>query len=179
VERLHAAFPRLKIVLEHVSTAAAVALVRRLGPMVAATITPQHLCLTVDDWAGRNHHFCKPVAKYPADRDALCAVVGEGHVRFFLGSDSAPHPRGAKECAQAHAGVFSSPLLLPYLADRFDEIGCLDRLPDFAARFGREFYGLPALDATVTLVRRPLCVPQDYGDIVPLHSGRMLRWQMA
>ena len=75
----------------------------------------QHLELVVDDWAGKPHHFCKPVAKFPHDRDALRAVVKEGHPRFFLGSDSAPHPRHTKETGCAHAGVYTSPFILPYL----------------------------------------------------------------
>eukprot|EP00128_Syssomonas_multiformis_P007862 Colp12_sorted_trinity150504_noHs@33988 len=87
LEQLHKDFPKLKIVLEHVTTAAAVEKVKSLGETVASTITAHHLDLTVDDWAGKNHNFCKPVAKFPSDRDALRSVVIEGHPRFFLGSD--------------------------------------------------------------------------------------------
>jgi dihydroorotase len=180
LRHLHEAFPRLKMILEHVSTAAAVAAVRALGPTVAATVTPHHLLLTVDDWAGCPHHYTKPVAKLPADRDALCAVVREGHPRFFLGSDSAPHPRAHKECAHPHPGTFSSPLLMPLLADYFESQGCLDRLPDFTSRFGREFYGLPAgSGARITLERHTWTVPAAYGDIVPLQAGRKIGWQLA
>lgn len=178
VERLHARYPRLRIVLEHVTTTAAVALVRRLGDTVAATITAHHLDLVADDWAGRNHAFCKPVAKFPADREALRAAVREGHPRFFLGSDSAPHPREAKECATACAGVFTSPWLLPYLADTFDRLGCLPRLPDFAGAFGARFYGLPPATGTVTLVRRPLTIPPAWGPVVPYRAGETLAWAL-
>lgn len=179
LERIHRKFPHLRVVMEHVSTRAAADLVGRLGDTVAATITPQHLELTVDDWAGKPHNFCKPVAKYPDDRAALRAAVREGNPKFFLGSDSAPHPRAAKEAAQAASGVFSSPLLLAYLADTFDRLGCLDRLRDFTSGFGSRFYGLAAAKGTVTLERRPQRVPDAYGDIVPFRAGEALEWSIA
>ncbi len=176
---LHARYPRLRIVLEHVTTARAVETVQALGATVAATITVHHLDLTVDDWAGKNHNFCKPVAKYPADREALRAVVRAGHPRFFLGSDSAPHPREAKECASACAGVFTSPLLLPYLADSFERLGCLERLRAFACEFGRAFYRLPEQTESVRLARRPQTVPAAYGPVVPYRAGDTLAWSVA
>jgi dihydroorotase len=123
LQRIHRRFPRLKIVLEHLSSAAAVECVKSLGDTVAATITAHHLELTVDDWAGNSLNFCKPPAKKAGDREALRSVVAEGHPRFFLGSDSAPHPRSAKTGAIAKAGIFTTPLLLPYLADSFELIG--------------------------------------------------------
>lgn len=179
LRRLHRDLPELRIVLEHVTTAAAVDTVMSLGDTVAATITAHHLDLVVDDWAGRNHNFCKPVAKYAHDRRALRYVVGEGHPRFFLGSDSAPHARETKECAQACAGVFTAPLLLPYLADTFDRLGMLKRLPHFASRFGRAFYGLPAQKATVTLKRAAQTVPDTFGSVVPYRAGDTLAWTLA
>lgn len=178
VERLHTAFPGLRIVLEHVTTAAAVAKVAELGDTVAATITAHHLELVVDDWAGRNHNYCKPVAKFPSDREALRERVREGHPRFFLGSDSAPHPRTSKECAEACAGVFTGPLLLPYLADTLDRLGCLDRLRDFVSSFGRRFYALEETTARVTLVREPQTVPERYGGVVPFRAGQTLNWSL-
>jgi len=179
VERLHARFPGLRIVLEHVTTAEAVSCVRSLGSTVAATVTAHHLDLTVDDWAGKNHNFCKPVAKYPHDREALRAVVREGHPRFFLGSDSAPHPRHAKEAACGCAGVFTSPLLLPYLADCFERFGALDRLADFCSVHGRTFHGMQPLEGTVTLERVPQTVPDSYGEVVPFRRGETLAWRLA
>ncbi len=179
LERLHARFPGLRIVLEHVTTAEAVACVKSLGDTVAATVTVHHLDLTVDDWAGRNHHFCKPVAKYPHDRDALRAVVREGHPRFFLGSDSAPHPRSAKEAACGCAGVFTSPLLLPYLADCLERIGALDRLHDFCCTFGHRFHGLPPPAGSVTLERVEQTVPAAFGDVIPFRAGQTLAWRLA
>ena len=142
--------------------------------------------LTVDDWAGKVHNFCKPVAKFPSDREALWDVIatgapgiapsaaalrqlthaavlaivhGTGHPRFFLGSDSAPHPRHLKECATSCAGVFTSPLILPYLATLFEKRGCLDRLAPFTSQFGARFYGVKPQAAHVTLVRQPQIVP--------------------
>ncbi len=178
LERLHNAFPALRIVFEHVTSAAAVAKVRELGESVGATITAHHLELVVDDWAGQNHNFCKPVAKFPSDRDALREAVREGHPRFFLGSDSAPHPASAKECAEACAGVFTAPLLLPYLADTFDRLGCLERLPDFTSSFGRQFYGLSETEARVTLVREEHTVEDRYGSVVPFRAGETLGWSL-
>jgi dihydroorotase len=146
---------------------------------VAATVTAHHLDLTVDDWAGQNHNFCKPVAKYPHDREALRAVVTEGHPRFFLGSDSAPHLRGDKESACGCAGVFTSPLLLPYVADVFDRLGCLERLADFTSTFGRQFHGLQSVCSEIMLERCDAVVPDVYGDVVPYRAGQTLRWRIA
>lgn len=177
--RIHERFPGLRIVLEHVSSADAVSCIKSLGENVAATVTPHHLELIVDDWAGRNHNLCKPVAKLPGDREAIREVVKAGHPRFFLGSDSAPHSRDAKECSVARPGIFTTPLLLPYLADCFDRIGCLDRLPYFASKFGREFYGLEPIEGTVTLEKSDQVVPDAYGSIVPFRSGETLHWRIA
>lgn len=176
VERLHAQFPALRIVLEHVTTREAVVCVRSLGPTVGATITAHHLDLIADDWAGRTHNFCKPVAKYPHDREALRDIVREGHPRFFLGSDSAPHPRTAKEGACGCAGVFTAPLLLPYLADTFERMGCIDKLQDFCCTFGHRFYGLPAPRGEVVLARKPQAVPAAYDGVVPFRAGQNLAW---
>jgi dihydroorotase len=120
---LHNKYPKLKIVLEHVTTKAGVEAVKRMGSNVAATITAHHLMLTVDDWAGKNHNFCKPVAKYPVDRDALREVVKEGNPKFFLGSDSAPHLKETKECRNGCAGVYTSHYLIPYVLTIFDRLG--------------------------------------------------------
>lgn len=176
--RLHRDFPSLRIVLEHVTTRQGVEMVKALGDTVAATVTAHHLELTADDWADCIHNFCKPVAKNPDDRQALRDVVSEAHPRFFLGSDSAPHPREAKECEAGMAGVFTSALLLPYLADSFDAMGCLERLADFVSVFGRRFYGLPESPETVVLQRREQQVPNSYGSVVPFRAGDKLAWSM-
>ncbi|CCO26580.1 dihydroorotase [Rhizoctonia solani AG-1 IB] len=135
LRKIHAAFPRLRIVLEHATTRAAVECVKELGNTVACSITAHHLALTVDDWAGQSWHFCKPVAKYPDDREALREIVKEGHPRFFLGSDSAPHPPSSKSNAgpdsPCAAGVYTSPILLPLVAHLLESFGALDKLNDF------------------------------------------------
>jgi dihydroorotase len=179
LEKIHKNFPKLRIVLEHVTTEAAVQKVKELGKTVAATITAHHLELTVDDWAGQNHNFCKPVAKYPSDRNALQRVVREAHPRFFLGSDSAPHTRNMKETACACAGVFTAPLLMPYLADIFENMGCLDKLKDFATRFGREFYSLPEQTEIITLEKVQEFVPSEYFGVVPYRAGQKLNWKIT
>ena len=150
---LHARFPNLRIILEHCTTAAAVAAVKNCGPQVAATITPHHLCLTVDDWAGDPFCFCKPVAKLPSDREALLRAAASGDPKFFLGTDSAPHPIAAKTGAKIAAGVFSQPYASQLVLDSF-ELGCergilteeditKEVLEGFLSGFGRAFYRAP------------------------------------
>jgi dihydroorotase len=180
-----ASFPGLRIVLEHVSTAAAVEWVRGQAPAgahdVAATITVHHLLLTLDDVVGgmlAPHHFCKPVAKRPADRAAIVAAAVSGDPRFFLGTDSAPHLRAAKEAAHGCAGVFTAPVALPLLAARFDEHDALDRLEAFCSGHGARFYGLPGNEGTVQLVREPWTVPADCAGVVPLAAGTTLPWRV-
>lgn len=141
LRQLHRDFPRLKIILEHATTAAAVCCVQELGDTVGCTITAHHLYLTVDDWAGKVHNYCKPVAKYPNDRQALRDIVSKGHPRFFMGSDSAPHPKHAKESACPCAGVFTTPHLLGYVAHIFADLGIIDCLDGFIQDYGMEFYG--------------------------------------
>jgi len=180
--QIHRDFPKLRIVLEHVTTAAAVACVRELGPMVAATITDHHLDLTLDDVVGsrvRPHHFCMPVAKRPEDRRALNQAVSEGHPSFFSGTDSAPHLPQHKECAEGCAGIFNAPFHLQFLATHFDRQGMLDRLQDFCCRFGREFYRLPAHGEEVVLIRRQTIVPQRFGAIVPFKAGQTLEFDLT
>lgn len=168
LHKIHGRFPTLKIVLEHATTAAAVEAVKACGDTVGCSITAHHLALIVDDWAGKPLNFCKPVAKYPSDRAALQEVVRSGHPRFFLGSDSAPHPftnkmpsavshgsyAAAAQCACA-AGVYTSAILLPLCATLLESFDALDRLEGFVSGNGRAFYGheLPPDAAKVTLIR--------------------------
>lgn len=193
LEKIATAFPNLKIVLEHATSQAAVEMVKRLGDNVGCSITVHHLQLIVDDWAGQAHHFCKPVAKFPHDRDALRDVVKAGHPRFFLGTDSAPHPIATKEGPRSNAGVFTTPLVLPYLAKIFEEIDALDKLEDFACHFGKKFYGLSQkpgfVDKKVTLVKESnVAVPQHYeisatnadlGVVVPFYANRDIGWKIV
>jgi dihydroorotase len=220
-------FPKLKIVLEHATTKEAVECVSRrmiqshwpdtdrslsilqvksLPDNVACTITAHHLLLTIDSVPAQPFHFCKPIAKEPVDRAALQEVVASGHPRFFLGSDSAPHPivnkipkmpssylshevgpiegNGPQPCA---AGVYTSPILLPLLANTFEKLGALDKLAGFASTNGRAFYGMQREGDSVKLrrVENGGKVPAFYKsaergvDVVPFMAGEALGWEIV
>ena len=176
-------FPRLRVVFEHVTTRAAVEYVCGARAGVAATVTPQHLLLNRNAlFKGgiRPHLYCLPVLKREADREALCAVVARGEPRFFLGTDSAPHPRSQKESACGCAGIFSAHAGIELYAEVFEQLGALPRLEDFACGFGADFYGLPRNSGTLTLERRAWTPPASYplspGELVPLRAGESLSW---
>lgn len=177
-------FPGLRIVLEHITTAAAVDAVLSLPNNVAATITVHHLLLTHDDVVGAKlhpHHFCKPVAKMRKDRTALRKAALSGCPKFFFGSDSAPHPRGAKECADCCAGIFTAPVALPLLAEFFEKHGALERLEAFVRNFAVRFYqprGLGSDDGELLLVKHPWKVPEEIGGIVPFYAGKEISWRV-
>ena len=175
-------FPNLRIVLEHVTTAAAVREVRALRPGVAATITAHHLFHTLDDVVGgmlNPHAFCKPIAKTRDDRAALRSAAVSGDPKFFFGSDTAPHLRGKKECASGCAGVFSAPCAIESLATAFDECGALDRLEDFVSHFGADFYAVPRNPGTITLAREDWRVPDEVHGVVPFMAGKSLPWRVT
>ncbi|KAA8910144.1 hypothetical protein TRICI_004245 [Trichomonascus ciferrii] len=185
---LHARFPRLRIVLEHCTSEAAVNAVLECGPTVAATITAHHLYLTVDSWGGNAHNFCKPVAKLPSDRAALIRAAVSGNPKFFFGSDSAPHPlRNKAKGVGAAAGVYTQAYALPYVAEVFEAHGQLDKLRGFVTDFGKAFYKvaddqLPD-QAQVTLVRQPQTIPATIGGpgdeaVVPFRAGETLAWSV-
>ncbi|MET0280173.1 MAG: dihydroorotase [Steroidobacteraceae bacterium] len=178
--------PRLRMVFEHVTTAAAVAFVRSQPQGVAATITPQHLLLNRNalfEGGIRPHHYCLPVLKRERDRVALLDAVVAGDARFFLGTDSAPHARSTKEAACGCAGIYSAHAALELYAEAFEEVGALHRLEAFASESGPRFYGLPLNEGTVTLRRSEWSVPESYpfaGEtIVPLRAGGVLRWRVS
>lgn len=174
-------FPRLTIVMEHITTAAAVALLDA-HPNLAATVTLHHLLITLDDVAGgmlSPHLFCKPIAKRPEDRAALLQAALRPHPRLMFGSDSAPHPVHRKEAAGCAAGVFTAPVILPLLAELFAGHGALASLQAFISDNARRVYGLTPPPKTVVLAERPWQVPERYGDVVPFYAGQTLRWQVA
>lgn len=148
---LHQRFPKLRIILEHCTTAAAVEAVKSCGPTVSATITAHHISLIVDDWAGDPHCFCKPVAKTPKDRDTLLRTVVSGNQKFFLGTDSAPHPAISKRGDKVAAGVFTQPYAVGYVLSALElgvERGVIkaedvtqEKLVGFLGLNGRKFYG--------------------------------------
>jgi len=177
--RLVEEFPNLRIVLEHISTRVAVESVWHLGDNVAATITAHHLILTLNDVIGSGiqpHNGCMPIPKGFDDRMALIGAATSGNPKFFLGSDSAPHPREKKECAHAACGVYSAPVLPQVLAEVFEEAECLNRLEDFTSRFGAEFYGLPLNNGTISLVKSEWVVPEQIGSVVPFRAGEKMQW---
>ncbi|TFK43213.1 hypothetical protein BDQ12DRAFT_674588 [Crucibulum laeve] len=188
--KIHAAFPKLRIVLEHATTSAAIDAVKSCGPTVACTITAHHLALVVDDWAGQSWNFCKPVAKYPSDRQALQNVVKEGHPRFFLGSDSAPHPPHVKSTSTpthaCAAGIYTSPILLPLVAHLLDSFGALDKLEGFVSGFGRAFYQRPITNAHKFIQLRKVTegtlIDEIYAlgneTLVPFWAGKTLDYEI-
>src|SRR6476661_1984922 len=156
LEPLTRDFPALKIVLEHITTIQAVEFVKAMGPNVAATVTPQHLIINRNAmFAGglRPHAYCLPVAKREAHRLAVRKAATSGSPKFFLGTDSAPHARAAKESACGCAGIFNAPFALESYAGVFHEEGALDRFEAFASEHGPRFYRLPLNEGTVTIDR--------------------------
>jgi dihydroorotase len=178
-------FPALKIVFEHITTAEAAAFVDASGPTIGATITPQHLHINRNAMLVggiRPHAYCLPVAKREAHRLALRAAATSGSSKYFLGTDTAPHARSAKEAACGCAGIFNAPFALESYVQVFEEEDALDRFEGFASLHGPAFYGLPVNDATITLVRGELPVPAELeaagAPIVPFHAGETLRWRL-
>lgn len=180
------AHPTLKVVMEHVTTEEGVAFVAGARPGVAATVTPQHMTLTRSAlFAGglRPHAYCLPILKRERHRAAVAAAAMGGSGRFFLGTDSAPHPRGAKECGCGCAGLYSAPVALPLYAAAFEAAGRLDALEGFASAAGAAFYGVDPPADTVTLVRDDWTVPSEYefgagNTVVPMAAGETLRWRV-
>ena len=179
-------FPELKIVLEHITTAEAAEFVRDAGPNVGATITPQHLHLNRNAlFAGglRPHAYCLPVVKREKHRRAVRAAAVSGSPKFFLGTDSAPHARNAKESGCGCAGIFNAPYALESYAAVFEEEGALDKFEGFASEHGARFYGLPLNEGTVTLERTEEQIPDRLGvgqiDLVPFHAGQTLNWSFV
>jgi dihydroorotase len=174
--------PELKVVFEHVTTAEAVQFVESAGSNVAATITPQHLHINRNAMLVggiRPHAYCLPVAKREAHRQALRKAATSGSAKFFLGTDSAPHRREAKESACGCAGIFNAPFALESYVTVFEAEDALDRFAGFASEHGPRFYGLPLNEDTVTLVREPCEVPGEIAGVVPFHAGEMLEWNLV
>jgi dihydroorotase len=183
---LLARFPGLKVVLEHITTREAAQFVEVTGPNVAATITAHHLLLNRNalfQGGIRPHHYCLPVLKREAHREALVAAATSGNPKFFLGTDSAPHARDTKEAACGCAGVYTAHAALELYAVAFEEAGALDKLEDFASRFGPQFYKLPVNSSSVTLERGewavPASLPFGAGQLVPLRAGETIPWKIA
>src|SRR5262245_1000077 len=172
--RLARAFPRLTMIMEHITTRQAVELLEHHDNLFA-TITLHHLMITLDDVAGgllSPHLFCKPIAKRPEDRDALLTAALCAHPKVMFGSDSAPHPRHSKESAGCAAGVFSAPVALPLLAQLFEQHDALEYLQAFVSDNARRIYGITPPQKIVRLERAAWRVPERYSDVVPFWAGR-------
>ena len=177
--------PDLKVVFEHITTADAARLVCEAGDNVAATVTPQHLLLNRNDLlvgGVRPHHYCLPVLKRETHRAALvAAITGEKSHKFFLGTDSAPHPKHAKENACGCAGMFSAITAIELYAEVFEKAGALDKLEAFASQNGARFYGLPQNSKTITLKKESQRVPNSVpfgegAELVPMRAGGEVGW---
>ena len=179
-------FPALKVVMEHITTKDAAEFVANSPSTVAATITAHHLLYNrnaIFQGGVRPHWYCLPVLKRETHRLALLAAAVSGNPKFFLGTDSAPHAKGAKEAACGCAGCYTSYAALELYAEAFEQAGALDKLEAFASFHGPDWYGLPRNSTQVTLVKESWTVPDDYpylatDRIVPLRAGETLSWKM-
>ena len=179
-EKLASAFPKLKIIMEHITTRESVEALERFDNLYA-TITLHHLLITLDDVAGgmlQPHLFCKPIAKRPEDREALLNVALKAHPKVMFGSDSAPHPKHAKEACGCAAGVFTAPIALQVLTELFETHGALDKLQAFISGSARQIYGVNPVEKQVILEKRPFTVPADYQGVVPMYAGETLAYSI-
>ncbi|MCK5835204.1 MAG: dihydroorotase [Lentisphaeria bacterium] len=182
IPQLAKRFPKLRIILEHISTADAVKTILDAPDHIVAGVTVQHLLLTIQDVIGSRlqpHNFCMPIVKTAADRQAIIDVVKSGNSKFFFGSDSAPHFRNTKECSLGAAGVFTTPMIAPMLAYIFEKNEMLDQLENFTSKFGADFYNLPRNQETITLSNEAGgVVPGEYSSVVPLCAGKKINWKL-
>ena len=179
-------FPRLKVVLEHITTRQAAEFIATAPDNVAATVTVHHLLFNRNAmFRGgiRPHLYCLPVLKREQHRQALVAAATSGNPKFFLGTDSAPHPVGAKESACGCAGVYSAHAAIELYAEAFEDAGALDKLEAFASFFGADFYGVPRHTDTITLRREswnaPASLHLGVETLVPLRAAEAIRWRVA
>ena len=179
-------FPGLRMVLEHITTREAAEFVAQADARIGATITAHHLLYHRGHMlAGgiRPHLYCLPILKRDVHREALRAAATSGNPRFFLGTDSAPHPVGEKESACGCAGIYTAPAALELYAEVFEEEQALDRLEAFAAFHGPDFYGLERNTSSLELVREGWTVPERYlfgaAEVIPVRAGETVRWKLA
>ena len=179
-------FPELKVVFEHITTKEAADYVASAGAFTAATITAHHLLYNrnaIFQGGLRPHYYCLPVLKREIHRQALLAAATSGSDRFFLGTDSAPHPAHLKEHAAACAGCYTALSAMELYAEAFESAGALDRLEAFASRNGPAFYNLPVNEGTITLKREAWTLPESvaFGDasLKPLRGGEVMNWRLV
>jgi len=183
-ESIAKAFPDLKIIMEHITTKDAVELLEKYDNL-HATVTLQHLLITLDDVAGgmlKPHLFCKPIAKRPEDRSALLSAALKAHPKLMFGSDSAPHPKHKKESCGCAAGVFTSPIALQVLVELFETHNCLDNLNDFVSLTAQKIYGLSPKKKTIKFEKKDFVVPSSYEykneNVVPMYADETLAWSI-
>lgn len=186
MEKLVDRFPELPIVFEHVTTLDAVNFVRQARAGVGATITAHHLLYNRNAMLVggiRPHYYCLPILKREKHRRALVKAATSGDPKFFLGTDSAPHPTHAKESACGCAGCYTAYAAIELYAEAFEEAGALDKLEGFASHFGADFYQLPRNSSRITLIRDPWVAPESFpfaGDhVTPLRAGEHIQWKLA
>lgn len=180
-EHLTQKFPRLKIIMEHITTADAVSLLDDYEN-IYATVTLHHLVITLDDLAGgllRPHLFCKPIAKRPEDRDALVNAAVNAHPKLMFGSDSAPHPINKKEACGCAAGIFTAPLALQALVELFEQHNAIANLQAFVSDNAQRIYGITPPKKSVTLKPIPYKVPAMFGEVVPMFANQELPWSIT
>jgi dihydroorotase len=178
-------FPRLKVVLEHISTKAAVEFISQAKDNIAATITPHHLLFNRNQMLTsgiKPHYYCLPILKRESDQKALLQAATSGNKKFFAGTDSAPHSKNLKESECGCAGVYSAPYAVAMYAEAFDKLNAIDKLENFIARFGANFYQLPIQSEQIEIIKKPqvipLMLPLGNDKVVPLAAGRTLQWSV-
>lgn len=184
-ESIAKAFPDLKIIMEHITTASAVGMLDRY-PNIYATITLHHLLITLDDVAGgmlKPHLFCKPIAKRYEDRAALLNVALGAHPKVCFGSDSAPHPKHKKESCGCAAGVFTAPIALQVLTELFEKHNCLNNLQKFVSDNAVKIYGINPPHKTISLKKTDFKVPSNYKNeaevVVPMYADEVIKWSLV
>jgi dihydroorotase len=180
-EHLAQKFPRLKIIMEHITTAEAVALLDQ-HEHIYATVTLHHLIITLDDLAGgllRPHLFCKPIAKRPEDRAALLDAALKAHPKLMFGSDSAPHPVDKKEACGCAAGIFTAPIALQALVELFERHQAIANLQAFVSDNAQRIYEIQPPQKSVTLTATPFKVPSMYGTVIPMFANQVISWSIT
>ena len=179
-------FPALKTVFEHITTKDAADFVAESSKNVAATITAHHLLMNRNDmFIGgiRPHHYCLPILKRESHRQSLIKAATSGNAKFFLGTDSAPHTKHAKEAACGCAGMYTAHAALELYAEAFESVNQLDKLEAFASFYGADFYGLPRNTAQITLQKTSWTVPNELAmgneSLVPLRAGQQIHWKLV
>ena len=179
-------YPKLRVVLEHITTRHAVEFILATPANIAATITAHHLLMNRNamfQGGIRPHHYCLPVLKRELHRQTLVKAATSGNPKFFLGTDSAPHARNAKESACGCAGMYTAHAAIEFYAEVFEQAGALNKLEGFSSFFGADFYGLPRNNDTITLRKQEWTVPPTlaFADetLIPLRAGETVKWKLS